>query len=79
SGPYSRSSTIESPLSASTVAAVSLHCRLCMRDPCIDPTATMCGHIFCGNCITESVIVSPRCPVCEHALLLYCLFRLDLS
>ncbi|KAJ3849220.1 hypothetical protein EV368DRAFT_23494, partial [Lentinula lateritia] len=55
------------------------HCRLCMRDPCIDPTATMCGHIFCGNCITESVIISPRCPVCEHALLLYCLFRLDLS
>ncbi|KAJ3926439.1 MAG: hypothetical protein NXY57DRAFT_1029010 [Lentinula lateritia] len=79
SGPYSRSSTTESPLSASTAAVVSLRCRLCTRDPCVNPTATMCGHIFCRDCITESVIVSPRCPVCEHALLLYCLFKLDLS
>ncbi|KAJ3729786.1 hypothetical protein C8R42DRAFT_175920 [Lentinula raphanica] len=64
---------------SSPSTSVSLHCRLCMTDPCIDPTATMCGHVFCGNCITESVIISPRCPVCQHAVLLYCLFKLDLS
>ncbi|KAJ4468861.1 hypothetical protein J3R30DRAFT_1615204 [Lentinula aciculospora] len=74
-----RNSTLNSSLSSSTVATMSLHCRLCMRDPCADPTATMCGHIFCGTCITECVILSPRCPVCQHALLLYCLFKLDLS
>ncbi|KAJ3979285.1 hypothetical protein F5890DRAFT_1547050 [Lentinula detonsa] len=73
------SSTAGSCFSPLPVATVSLHCRLCMRDPCVHPTATMCGHIFCGNCITESVIISPRCPVCQHALLLYCLFQLDLS
>jgi hypothetical protein len=24
-----------------------LHCRLCHSDPCVDLTASMCGHIFC--------------------------------
>lgn len=25
----------------------ALHCRLCQIDICSDPTATMCGHLFC--------------------------------
>ena len=25
----------------------ALHCRLCQIDTCSDPTATMCGHMFC--------------------------------
>ena len=25
----------------------SWHCRSCGKDPCDDPTATVCGHIFC--------------------------------
>lgn len=29
------------------MGAVSWHCRSCMQDPCVAPTATMCGHIFC--------------------------------
>lgn len=24
-----------------------LHCRICLRDPCEDMTATICGHLFC--------------------------------
>jgi hypothetical protein len=24
-----------------------MHCRLCERDPCETPVATMCGHVFC--------------------------------
>ncbi|KAM6492562.1 hypothetical protein JOM56_012286 [Amanita muscaria] len=56
-----------------------LHCRLCQADMCNDPTATMCGHLFCYRCITESVIRTPRCPACAAPTLLYCLFRLDLS
>jgi len=56
-----------------------LHCRLCLRESCDDLTATMCGHIFCNSCITQSVVVNPRCPVCRAPTLLYSLFRIDLS
>lgn len=27
----------------------SFHCRLCFTDPCEEPTATVCGHIFCNR------------------------------
>lgn len=27
----------------------SFHCRLCFSDPCEEPTATVCGHIFCNR------------------------------
>jgi len=66
-------------VSNDTVPRPSLHCRLCLKDCCDDLTATMCGHIFCNSCITQSVIARPRCPVCEAPTLLYCLFRIDLS
>ncbi|KAK2465591.1 hypothetical protein APHAL10511_002483 [Amanita phalloides] len=55
-----------------------LRCRLCQLDRCDEPTATMCGHLFCYQCITKSVMNSPGCPVCATPTLLYCLFRLDL-
>ncbi|KAF9003372.1 hypothetical protein BDQ17DRAFT_1305722 [Cyathus striatus] len=56
-----------------------LHCRHCKRETCKDITATMCGHIFCYDCITEQVVKNSRCPVCATPTLLYCLFRLDLK
>ena len=31
------------------------------------------------RCITEVVVASSRCPVCNNPTLLYCLFRIDLS
>ncbi|KIK70264.1 hypothetical protein GYMLUDRAFT_80218 [Collybiopsis luxurians FD-317 M1] len=74
-----RSITEPSLSPATTVASWGFHCRLCMQDPCTDCTATICGHLFCEKCITESVISSSKCPVCDNALLLYCLFKLDLS
>ncbi|KIJ05423.1 hypothetical protein PAXINDRAFT_103795 [Paxillus involutus ATCC 200175] len=56
-----------------------LHCRICLRDPCEEMTATICGHIFCKRCITQAVVAESECPVCKSATLLYCLFKLDLS
>ena len=26
-----------------------LYCRLCNNDPCVDVTATFCGHVFCNK------------------------------
>lgn len=54
-----------------------LYCRVCLRDPCDDITATMCGHIFCNRCIIDAVMTRSACPVCTAPTLLYCLFRLD--
>ncbi|KAN0085922.1 hypothetical protein V8E55_007056 [Tylopilus felleus] len=59
--------------------AYRLHCRICLRDPCEDMTATICGHLFCKRCITQAVVAKSECPVCKSATLLYCLFKLDLS
>ncbi|ESK96307.1 myc-associated zinc finger [Moniliophthora roreri MCA 2997] len=62
-----------------TTPSLSVHCRQCGKDSCDDPTATMCGHLFCYRCITEQVIRTSRCPVCATPNLLYCIFRLHLS
>jgi len=35
--------------SAPTNSLSRLHCRVCLRDPCDDLTATMCGHVFCNR------------------------------
>ncbi|KAG1769348.1 hypothetical protein EDD22DRAFT_869002 [Suillus occidentalis] len=61
----------------STNGQSPLYCRVCLRDPCDDVTATMCGHIFCNRCIIDAVMARSACPVCTAPTLLYCLFRLD--
>jgi hypothetical protein len=63
--------------SSSTNGQSPFHCRVCLRDPCDDVTATMCGHIFCNRCIIDAVMARSACPVCAAPTLLYCLFRLD--
>jgi len=60
-------------------ARIGAHCRICQKDPSDELTATMCGHLFCKSCITEEIIARSACPVCKNAVLLYCLFRIDLS
>lgn len=64
--------------SPSTNGQSPLYCRVCLRDPCDDPTATMCGHVFCNRCIIDAVMARSACPVCTAPTLLYCLFRLDI-
>ncbi len=30
-----------------STAGISWHCQACLRQPCNDPVATSCGHVFC--------------------------------
>jgi Zinc finger, C3HC4 type (RING finger) len=58
-----------------------LYCRVpeCTRNPCNVLTTTICGHLFCYECIAQRVAETSRCPVCNSMLLLYCLFKIDLD
>ncbi|KAI6021805.1 hypothetical protein BKA83DRAFT_4287848 [Pisolithus microcarpus] len=60
-------------------SAPSYHCRVCLKDTCDDPTTTTCGHLFCYECISNSIMDDPHCPECNAPTLLYCLFRMNLS
>jgi len=57
----------------------SFYCRICRADPCHDITVTACGHMFCNVCIVEEVHENARCPVCNAAVLLFALLKLDVS
>lgn len=59
-------------------ARPSFYCRICQVDPCREITATACGHVFCNACIVEEVRENARCPVCNAAVLLFALLKLDL-
>ncbi|OBZ77220.1 hypothetical protein A0H81_02590 [Grifola frondosa] len=43
--------------------------------PCVEPVATMCGHIFCKSCILKALADKYQCPTCDKAVLL----RLDVD
>jgi hypothetical protein len=60
-------------------AIPSFYCRICQVDPCREITATACGHVFCNACIVEEVRENARCPVCNAAVLLFALLKLDVS
>ncbi|KAI0341430.1 hypothetical protein BDW22DRAFT_1358973 [Trametopsis cervina] len=49
-------------------------CRVCACEP-IDPTTTMCGHLFCHSCIVAEISKSLKCPVCHTVMLVR--LRLD--
>lgn len=44
-------------------------CPVCM-DSSVgrQPHSTSCGHIFCGNCIKESIKMRKKCPLCNKPL-----------
>ncbi|KAI0731745.1 hypothetical protein C8Q72DRAFT_198548 [Fomitopsis betulina] len=65
-----KASPTVTPKPASSSTAVSWHCRSCLKDPCDQPTATACGHIFCRGCIVKELSTSMACPVCKKMFLL---------
>ncbi|KAL1944411.1 hypothetical protein VTO73DRAFT_2841 [Trametes versicolor] len=45
------------------------HCRSCFAEPCDEPVATICGHIFCRNCIVDEIATGMSCPACKKVFL----------
>ena len=66
-------------IATSAAVGSSFYCRVCQSDPCRDITVTACGHVFCNACIVEEVRENARCPVCNAAVLLFALLKLDIS
>lgn len=40
-------------------------CPICM-DPLVEEMSTMCGHIFCKECISASIAAQGKCPICRE-------------
>jgi len=57
-----------SSLTAASPLASRWHCRVCYKVP-RDPTATICGHLFCHGCIIEALRKDLQCPVCRNDML----------
>lgn len=58
--------------------AMTNQCSICL-DNCKQPVATLCGHIFCKNCIEQWIALKPRdqtCPVCHRHVSKFKLVRL---
>ncbi|KAI0684511.1 hypothetical protein BC835DRAFT_633916 [Cytidiella melzeri] len=43
-------------------------CRVCTKNP-VEPTVTMCGHLFCRSCIMGEISKNLQCPVCRTVML----------
>ena len=80
-GPGISPSVARAQRAVATLAAARspFYCRICGVDPCLETTATACGHLFCNACIIEEVRENARCPVCNAAVLLFALLKLDIS
>lgn len=46
-----------------------LTCAICMESVIHrQPTSTSCGHIFCHQCIIQSIRITTKCPLCNTKL-----------
>ena len=46
------------------IRKLSLPCPIC-HDTMTDPTSTLCGHIFCNQCLFDSLSRVSKCPMCQ--------------
>ncbi|TBU35473.1 hypothetical protein BD311DRAFT_744044 [Dichomitus squalens] len=74
---YNRSggTTQQKETQSSSSFATSWQCGSCGRGACLDPVATLCGHVFCHSCIIKELQKSTQCSVCEQDFFI----RLDVS
>lgn len=52
-------------------------CAICL-DPLMEETSTLCGHIFCKECIVTAIRVQRKCPTCRHDLTINSIHRVYL-
>ncbi|XP_065668503.1 LON peptidase N-terminal domain and RING finger protein 3 [Hydra vulgaris] len=45
-------------------------CKICY-DIFLKPVTTPCGHVFCKNCLTQTMDHNPCCPICRLSLVEY--------
>ncbi|KAH7481737.1 hypothetical protein KRP22_015045 [Phytophthora ramorum] len=44
-----------------------LKCSICL-DVLEDMTSTLCGHIFCAQCVHQAIRANGKCPLCQRRL-----------
>lgn len=59
--------SVSSVISSSRISLLDM-CPICQDTPQGVVRETMCGHIFCGDCITTWLTNSKKCPVCMMEL-----------
>ncbi|KAI1724056.1 zinc finger, c3HC4 type (RING finger) domain-containing protein [Ditylenchus destructor] len=42
-------------------------CKICLQT-FFEPFSTICGHTFCRQCITQHLMQTPRCPICDSSI-----------
>ncbi|KAI9011393.1 hypothetical protein BC832DRAFT_341578 [Gaertneriomyces semiglobifer] len=47
-----------------------LQCAICLEEvsPSVQLSSTICGHIFCEECVKSALKVTKKCPVCRKSL-----------
>ncbi|CAH1763126.1 2529_t:CDS:2 [Entrophospora sp. SA101] len=58
-------SPVNAGASASDAESLEIKCTICLDYP-KDVSATICGHIFCYQCINTAVRTQRMCSICQH-------------
>lgn len=46
-----------------------ISCAVCLDSPFSNrPSATVCGHVFCGPCIRQALLATKKCPLCNRKI-----------
>lgn len=50
-------------------AVNKIDCVICLETFGDQPIAsTICGHVFCQDCLVEALRIEKKCPTCRHVL-----------